>query len=547
MRGVAFLFHEGAFMTHVILRAARADDARGMTRASRVPRWIASLLAIATSPSYVEAVPPQAHYEVSVDLDGVGARIEPEIYGQFSEHAGAGIYDGIWVGEDSQIANIRGIRSDVVAALKKLKVPVVRWPGGCFADQYSWRDGVGGRASRPARRNMWGGIETNHFGTHEFMDFAAQIGAKPFISVNVGTGSPKEAREWLDYLTDPDGTAAAAERQRNGQKEPWEIKYIGIGNEMWACGGNMRPDYYVDQARQFSAFITGHKRYLIASGPLDDDPRFTETLMQNASWTFPHTDLRVPFFQAISLHHYTSPDGEMVAYKPDRGTATGFDERGWFTMLKAALRMDELIAGHTTIMDKHDPERRVALVVDEWGTWYQPDPNVPALYQQNTLRDAFVAALTLNIFHRHTDRVKMANIAQTINTLQSMVLTDRERMLVTPTYHVFEMYVPFQAAVPLSARASGPVYQIGTDELPGIDVSAARGEDGNVYLSVSNLSPNRAAMISTNLMGEARGKLLTAPAMSSHNSFEAPASVTPRPFTAGDKGRRLAFELPPNQ
>jgi len=491
------------------------------------------------------AAPASQRYELTVDLNSSGPRIEPEIYGQFSEHAGIGIYDGIWVGEGSRIPNVRGIRSDVVAALKKIKVPVLRWPGGCFADQYNWRDGVGPRSSRPVRRNIWGGTESNQFGTHEFMDFAAQIGAQPFISVNVGSGAIKEAQAWLSYMTDSEETALALERRQNGRAQPWKLKYVGIGNEMWGCGGNMRAEFYADQVRQFSAFITREQRYLIASGPLDDDPRFTEALMKNASWTYPHTDLRVPFFQAISLHHYTSPDGEMVAYKPDRGTATDFDERGWFTMLKTTLRMDKLITGHSATMDKYDLERQIALVVDEWGASYQQDPKAPALYQQNTLRDAFVAALTLNIFHRYTARVKMANIAQMINTVQAMILTDEERMVLTPTYHVFKMYVPFQGALPLVARVSGPAYEDRGEILPGVDVSAGQSEDGRIVLSMANLNPTIGATLSTNLTGKANGRLLTAPAMNSHNTFDAPASVSPSPFIAGNEGRQLKFELPP--
>jgi alpha-L-arabinofuranosidase len=477
----------------------------------------------------------------TIRADQPGPKISRSLYGQFAEHLGHGIYDGVWVGEDSAIPNTRGYRNDVVAALKKLRVPVVRWPGGCFADEYHWRDGIGPRDQRPVRINThWGGVsESNAFGTHEFMDFAELIGADAYVAGNVGSGSPQEMAEWVEYITSDSDSTLARLRRKNGRDKPWRLPYFGVGNETWGCGGNMRPEYFADLYRQFATFIKAprdNRPIEVASGANVDDYRWTEVLLSQAAR---HMD-------AYSVHYYTFP-----GRWENKGPSVGFAEAQWASTLQHALRMDELITKHAAIMDKYDPDKRVGLYVDEWGTWYDPEPgrNPGFLYQQNTLRDALVAALTLNVFHRHAERVRMANIAQMVNVLQAMILTDKERMVLTPTYHVFEMYVPFQETRALPAQIAAPEYRHGEWTLPAADVSAARDSEGRVHLAVLNTDPHRRAAITVKVSGanlrSASGRILTAPAMDARNTFERPDAVRPAAYDARRKGDAFVFELPP--
>jgi alpha-N-arabinofuranosidase len=478
---------------------------------------------------------------VTIHADQTGPVINRNIYGQFAEHLGRGIYEGVWVGEDSPIPNTRGYRNDVVAALKKLKVPVVRWPGGCFADEYHWRDGIGPRDQRPMKINTtWGGVEeTNAFGTHEFLDFAELIGADAYVAGNVGSGSPREMAEWVEYITSDTRSTLAELRRKNGRDKPWKLPYFGVGNETWGCGGNMRPEFFADQYRQFQTFIKAPQDNFpvrIASGANGDDYRWTEVMLSQAA---KHMD-------AYSFHYYTFP-----GRWEDKGPSTGFSEAQWAATLGNAQRVAELIERHGAIMDKYDPEKRVGLYVDEWGTWYDPEPgrNPAFLYQQNTLRDAHVAALSLNIFHRHTDRVRMTNIAQMVNVLQAMILTDKEKMVLTPTYHAFEMYVPFQGATPLQADIQAPDYKVSQWTLRSIDVSAARGTDGRLYIALVNVDPKRSASVSVNVPGvsvrEVSGRVLTAPAMDAHNTFDQPNALQPTSFKGSSKGDVHVWQLPP--
>ncbi|HVZ32173.1 MAG TPA: alpha-L-arabinofuranosidase C-terminal domain-containing protein, partial [Polyangiaceae bacterium] len=345
--------------------------------------------------------------------DHPGSKIDRRIYGSFAEHLGRGIYEGIWVGENSAIPNTRGMRNDVIAALRNLQLPLLRWPGGCFADEYHWRDGIGPRNSRPHRANTWwGGIESNAFGLHEFMDFAELIGTEPYVSINVGSGTPREMAEWLEYMTSDSDSELAQLRRKNGRRKPWNVKLIGVGNESWGCGGNMRPEFYADTYKQFSTFIkkySGAAFQKIASGPHDDQYAWTEVLMAQAA----------KFMDGLSLHYYTLPTNDWKA----KGSATRFGEAEWHATLLRTLRMGPFLSKHGAIMDKYDPEKRVGLVVDEWGTWYDTEPGASPLYQQNTLRDAVVAAINLNLFNQHSDRVRAAASAQAVNVLQALILT----------------------------------------------------------------------------------------------------------------------------
>src|SRR5664280_862235 len=456
-----------------------------------------------------------------------GPVINPNIYGQFAEHLGHCIYGGIWVGEGSPIPNTRGIRNDVTAALRELHVPNVRWPGGCFADEYHWRDGIGPRERRPKMINThWGGVvEDNSFGTHEFMDFCEQIGAQPYVCGNVGSGTVQEMMEWVEYLTSDADSPLASLRRQNGREQPWKIPYFGVGNESWGCGGNMTPEFYADNFRRYNEFVKnypGNKIYRIASGANSWDTNWTEVLMKKVG----------DGMNGLSLHYYTVPSGNWS----HKGSATQFTEAEWFNTLRGALDMDALIARHTAIMDRYDPKKRIGLMVDEWGAWYDVEPgsNPGFLYQQNTLRDALVAGVTLNIFNNHARRVKMANIAQMINVLQAMILTDKEKMILTPTYHVFEMYTVHHDAKLLPSEVQSADYQSGSDKLPQVNVSASRDQAGRIHVTLCNLDPKNAAEVACDLQGvkatKVSGRILTAPAMNAHNTFEKPETLKTAEF-----------------
>ena len=452
------------------------------------------------------------------------------IYGHFAEHLGRCIYEGFWVGEDSPIPNTRGIRNDVVEALRRIRVPVLRWPGGCFADEYHWKDGVGPRSQRPARINThWGGvIENNHFGTHEFMDLCEQLGAEPYIAGNVGSGTPQEMMEWIEYMTSDANSTLANWRRQNRRQAPWRLRYFGIGNENWGCGGNMTPEYYSDLFRQYNTYVknySGNRIYRIACGPNGADYRWTEVLMQRVGRRM----------DGLSLHHYTIPTGDWGR----KGSATQFGEDQYHGALRRALEMETLIRRHSEIMDRYDPEKRVGLIVDEWGIWtdVEPGTNPGFLYQQNSMRDALVAGLTLNIFNRYCERVRMANIAQTVNVLQAMILTDKEKMILTPTYHVFEMYTVHHDATLLPTDLECADYAYENHRIPSLNVSASRNREGVLHVSLCNLHPDQPALLQAELRGarptRLQGRLLTADSVQAHNTFDRPDRVRPVPFAEG--------------
>ncbi|MCC6416055.1 MAG: alpha-N-arabinofuranosidase [Opitutaceae bacterium] len=484
-----------------------------------------------------------SHATLVLRADRAGPVINRNIYGHFAEHLGRCIYEGLWVGPDSPIPNTRGIRHDVLAALKKLRIPVLRWPGGCFADEYHWRDGIGPRETRPSMINThWGAVvENNHFGTHEFMDLVEQLGCEAYICGNVGSGSVREMMEWVEYLTSDAKSPMADLRRANGRDAAWRVKYFGVGNESWGCGGNMRPEYYADQYRRYNTFVKNYQPeqpvYRVACGANAFDYLWTEVLMREAA----------PLMNGLSLHYYTLPKDDWR----HKGSATDFAEDEWFITLQKTLRMEELLTKHGAIMDQHDPQKRVGLIVDEWGTWYDVEPgtNPGFLYQQNTLRDAIVAGLNFHLFHAHADRVVMANIAQTINVLQAMVLTDGAKMLLTPTYHVFEMFKVHQDATVLRADLISPDSAFGDQHIPAISASASRDAAGQVHLSLVNTHPRDAVTIATTITGHAAksvsGRVLTADAMNTHNTFAASDAIAPQPFDGAKlRGDELSVTLP---
>ena len=512
---------------------------------------VRSLLASLTLLAVAVPVAAAQKVQMSVDVSKAGAKIDRNLFGQFAEHLGHGVYEGIWVGPDSKIPNTRGIRNDVVAALKALKVPDVRWPGGCFADEYHWRKGIGPQRTVTLNPNWGGVIESDTFGTHEFMDFLDQIGAEAYLSVNVGSGTPQEAAEWLEYLTTAQPTTLAIERAANGHTAPYKVAFLGIGNESWDCGGNMTPDYYLSQLKIYSRFVRNfnpaqqdkQQMLKIAVGPGGSESRWTEwtdaimKAYQSHTWSWD--------MNGLSMHSYT------VVKWPPSYASVGFGETEYAQILKSTLEMNDLIAKHSAIMDKYDPQKKVALVVDEWGGWYAPLPgSTPGfLVQQNSLRDAILAALNLNIFAQHADRVRMANIAQMINVLQAMILTDKEKMVLTPTYYVYEMYVPFQDATFVPVTFDAGTYTHDGITLPRVDAIAAKDKAGKLWLAITNVDPNQSAELEVSLAGinakSAAGETLTAPKVDSVNTFDAPNTVVPKPISAKAQDGKLTLELAP--
>lgn len=497
-----------------------------------------NLIALALLVSAASAEP----IAVTVQTDAPGTTISRHLYGQFAEHLGRCVYDGLWVGPESTIPNTRGMRTDIVEALRKIHIPNLRWPGGCFADNYHWRDGVGPREQRPKRINMhWGGVvDQNSFGTHEFLDLCELIGAEPYIAGNVGSGTPQELRDWVEYMTFAGDSEIANLRRKNGREEPWKVPFLGVGNENWGCGGNMRPEYYADLFRRYSTFCpdySGNKLTRVACGPGGYDQNWTKVVMDRA-----HSRM-----QALSVHFYTVlPEWE------NKWAATGFDEAQWFGILKESLNLERAINETEEEMDRVDPKKRIGMFVDEWGTWYRVEQGAPdsGLYQQNSIRDAIVAAQSFHILQEHADRVRMANIAQVVNVLQAMILTEGERMLLTPTYHVFDLYQPHQDATYLPVKFTSPEYKFADKSMPAVSIGASRDKADKIHVSLSNADPKAIHEVMITIpgleSGQVSGRLLTAETLDAHNTFAEPENVKPEPFTTAKfLAGQLSVTLPP--
>lgn len=473
--------------------------------------------------------------------------INPELQGHFSEHLGRCIYEGIYVGENSDIPNVNGMRKDVVEALKEIQVPVLRWPGGCFADEYHWKDGIGPKEKRKKMINThWGGVvEDNSFGTHEFMELCRQLGCKTYINGNMGSGTVQEMSEWVEYMTFEGVSPMADLRKANGHEEPWQVDYFGVGNENWGCGGNMRPEFYGDMYRRYQTYVRNYHQdkpiYKIACGANAGDYHWTDKVLET---TFDHGN---GFMNGMSLHYYTLSTGNWQK----KGSALEFDEADWYRTLKATLKMEELIKGHGAIMDQYDPEKKIGMVIDEWGTWYDVEPgtNPGFLYQQNTMRDALVAGINLNLFHKNCDRVKMANIAQMVNVLQAVILTDGDRMVKTPTWHVFHLYKVHQDAELVESYVE--TKQVGVEEgvqIPDLSESASVGKDGKLYITLTNASLEEAgeveAVLAETPVKSVQAQILTG-AMKAHNTFEEPEKVHTSAFTQFViKENKIEFTIP---
>lgn len=486
-----------------------------------------------------------------IDAQHKKSKIHKEIYGHFSEHLGRCIYEGLYVGEESQIPNTNGMRNDVVEALKEMKIPVLRWPGGCFADEYHWMDGIGPRENRKKMINThWGGVvEDNSFGTHEFMELCRQLGCEAYINGNVGSGSVREMSEWVEYMTF-DGISPMAElRKENGREESWDIAFFGVGNENWGCGGNMTPEYYANEYRRYQTYVRDYKQdrkiYKIACGANVDDYEWTQEVLKTC---FRHSQpSQHGFMDGLSLHYYTHPEGW-----EKKGSATDFDETAWYKTLSRTLYMETLIKRHSAIMDQYDPDQKIGLIVDEWGTWFEamPGTNPGFLYQQNTMRDALVAGINLNIFNKYSKRVRMANIAQLVNVLQSVILTEGPRMVKTPTYHVFHMYQCHQDGVLLESHMD--TEQIGLEEeyqVPNLTESVSEDENGKMHLTITNLSLADSYPIDTVITGrsvkKAAGSILVNE-MHAMNTFDEPETVKVQEFSdIHITGDGISFVIPP--
>lgn len=471
-----------------------------------------------------------AQNKIIINTDLGETTIDKHIYGHFSEHLGRCIYGGYWVGEDSKIPNTAGLRNDVVSALKEIGIPNLRWPGGCFADEYHWKDGIGPRNERPTMINThWGGVtENNAFGTHEFLELCNQLECEPVICGNLGSGSVQEMSQWVEYLNSSNISPMTDLRKSNGRDEPWGVKFWGVGNENWGCGGSMTAEYYTNEMRRYSTFTKNYgdnRLYKIAGGPNSDDYHWMETLMKSGN---PGHN-----FHGVSLHYYT------IAHNWNRkGSATQFDEKEYFTTLKKTLFMNELLDKHIAIMDKYDPRNRVGLVVDEWGNWHDVEPgtNPGFLYQQNTMRDALVASINLDIFNQHARRVKMANIAQTVNVLQAMILTKDDQIVKTPSFYVFKMYKVHHDATLLPSSVQSENYSVENESIPSISASASKDAAGNIHVTISNLNPNKALEVTCDLRGMSKvafgkGSIVTGEKINSYNDFGKKEEITLADFS----------------
>ncbi|MDR0430078.1 MAG: alpha-N-arabinofuranosidase [Tannerellaceae bacterium] len=469
-------------------------------------------------------------------------QINKHIYGHFSEHLGTCIYGGLWVGPDSDIPNTNGYRNDVLEALKKLQIPNLRWPGGCFADEYHWMDGIGPYESRPKMvNNNWGGtIEDNSFGTHEFLNLCELVGCEPYISANVGSGTVEEMAKWVEYVNSDGDSPMARLRRQNGRDKAWKVKFWGVGNESWGCGGSMRPEYYADLYRRYVTYCRnydGNRLFKIASGASDYDYNWTEVLMKNVGRRM----------DGLSLHYYT-----VAGWNGSKGSATDFSHEDYYWTMGKCLEIENVMQKHITIMDKYDPEKKIGLMLDEWGTWWDEEPGTinGHLFQQNSMRDAFVAALTLNLFHKYADRLRMANIAQIVNVLQSMILTKGNQMVLTPTYHIFEMFKVHQDAtfLPIDMMCEKMLVR-DNREIPLLSASASRDAKGTIHVTLANVDLQKENNLTIDLnnftIKSVNGRILTSTSINDHNTFENPNKVEPGLFKEAklEKGK-LRVKLP---
>ena len=485
----------------------------------------------------------QSSVDVKLYPSEKAPQISKHIYGHFAEHLGRCIYGGFYVGEDSEIPNLEGVRKDIIAALIDMKIPNLRWPGGCFADTYHWKDGIGNKADRPTIVNQWwGGVtEDNSFGTHDFLNLCEALNTEPYISGNIGSGTVREFADWIQYVNH-DGVSPMADlRKENGREKPWDVRFWGLGNEAWGCGGHMTAEYYSNLYRQYATYMTDWSNttdlYRVASGASDGNYNWTEVLMKN---------IPKNLIEAVALHSYSVIDWG------NKGSATEFSETQYFQTMQRAYKMEEYITKHSAIMDVYDPAKRIDLIVDEWGGWYDVEPgtNPGFLYQQNTMRDAMIAGMTLNIFNNHAERVKMANLAQTINVLQAVILTEGEKIILTPTYHVMKMYAVHQDAQLIPVSYDSPLFEKNGDSLPAISISASQGPNNQINISLVNIDDKKSHTLSIDVRSlnikNLEGLILKSKSIQDHNDFDHPETITPIEYNKAKlKNGTITLDLPP--
>jgi alpha-L-arabinofuranosidase len=486
-----------------------------------------------------------AQNKITLNANLAETQINKNIYGHFAEHLGRCIYDGIYVGENNtSIPNTSGVRNDVIKALKDLKIPNLRWPGGCFADTYHWKDAIGPKNERkPIENLMWGNMrEDNSFGTNEFLNMCELLGAEPYLAVNMNSGTVEEAVEWVQYTNHANGTSYLTDiRKKSGREKPWNVKFWGIGNESWDCGGNMTVDHYIDLYKQYATAMTSYsnteKLFRVAVGPGTPDYQWTEEIMKN---------IPARRFEGVSIHHYSVIDWS------NKGSSSQFTDEEYFRTMQQAWRMEEIVRSNCEVMDKYDPKKRVALIVDEWGGWYETDPDgMGQLYQQNTMRDAMIAGMTLNIFNNHADRVRMANIAQIVNVLQSVILTNKGKIILTPTYHVMEMYKIHQDAFLAPVQILSNDFVMGNNRIPAVSASASKDQSGKLHISLTNIDNIKGQEVEIDLKGfkakQVTGRILTSSKVQDHNTFDNPANVIPKAFKdAAISNGTVKVSIPPN-
>ncbi len=513
-----------------------------------------------------------ADARVEVLLNEVIGTINPNIYGHFVEHLGGVVYDGIWVGENSRVANTGGIRTAIVDAMKRIKAPIIRYPGGCFADSYNWRDGIGERAKRPRRTNFWvdepdskapanspAKVEPNWFGTNEFMRFCQSTGAKPYMAANLRSLPAQDFYEWVEYCNAPAATTTLSQMRASGamgSREPFNVEYWGVGNESWGCGGNFTPEDYAKEFRRFLAAVPGYGVPLkfLAAGPNAGDLNWTRgffsKMREKGEWTFDR-------MYGWCLHHYAwnVAGGRTNDWRDAKGDAVKFDIEQYYELLRDADKMESLIEGHWTVMGEYDPRHRTKLVVDEWGSWHRSGTEIAThhmLGQQQTMRDALVASISLDTFHRHADKVVMANVAQLVNCLHSLFLTNDDKFALTPNYHVFEMFMPHTGAQAVRSVFSAPQAKYTRNGKPaefwGLGGSASlNGKQLTLTVTNPNTTEPRETEIAIRgaRVESAQARALTAPDVHAHNTFENPRAVEPRDEPVSVSAGAINFRFAP--
>ena len=498
-----------------------------------------------------------ADSRIEILLDEPLGTINPNMYGHFTEHLGGVIYDGVWVGPNSKVPNVDGIRKDLVDHMRKIKAPVIRYPGGCFADSYDWRDGVGPAEKRPRRTNFWGGTEANQFGTDEFVHFCQLVGSQPYLAANVRSLPAAEFYRWVEYCNSPaKSTTLADMRAAAGSADPYNVRYWGVGNESWGCGGNFTPQEYAVEFRRFATWVPDFNKDLafIASGPSDFSWDWTRGFLEEIIRKGPG---QINSIYGLALHYYTwnLSRGRTKDWDAGKGDALKFDPVDWYELLREGQVIESLINGHWQVMEEFDHDHHIKLIIDEWGPWYRPGSEQTKgniLEQTPTLRDAVFSAMTLDIFHQHPEKIAMANCAQLINCLNSLYLAHEDKFCITPVGHVFDMYAAHQGAQSLRTIFSTPEIHYDRDSkqasFAGLKGSASL-RDKDLVLTVTNphVSEPREATIAIRgaSIQSATATVLSHTDLHAHNSLDQKNVLVPQSNDLTLKGKNSTHIFAP--